>query len=88
MVCELTIKDGKFVYDLNAMSGNPWNQPPTPADKEARRWTTLKNQGFGESHWKPREASLYSTTGGLTRCRRTSCRRCSRVRRTRSIRSG
>ena len=29
MVCELTIKDGKFVYDLNAMSGNPWNQPPT-----------------------------------------------------------
>jgi dihydroorotase len=53
MVCELTIKDGKFVYDLNAMSGNPWNQPPTPADKQWQRWTTLKNQGFGESHWKP-----------------------------------
>ena len=54
MVCELTIKDGKFVYDLNAMSGNPWNQPPTLADKDAKRWTTLKTQGFGESHWKPR----------------------------------
>jgi dihydroorotase len=54
MVCELTIKDGKFVYDLNAMTGNPWNQPPTAADKYASRWTTLKNQGFGESHWKPR----------------------------------
>jgi hypothetical protein len=53
-VCELTIKDGKFVYDLNAMSGNPWNEPPTLADKEAKRWTTLKTQGFGESHWKPR----------------------------------
>src|ERR1700722_260113 len=54
MVCELTIKDGKFVYDLNAMSGNPWNEPPTLADKDAKRWTTLKTQGFGESHWKPR----------------------------------
>jgi dihydroorotase len=54
MVCELTIKDGKFVYDLNAMSGNPWNQAPTLADKQANRWTTLKTQGFGESHWKPR----------------------------------
>lgn len=54
MVCELTIKDGKFVYDLNAMSGNPWNQPPTAADKQSKRWTTLRNQGFGESHWKPR----------------------------------
>jgi dihydroorotase len=54
MVCELTIKDGKFVYDLDAMSGNPWNQRPTLADKYSSRWTTLKTQGFGESHWKPR----------------------------------
>src|SRR5260370_36461660 len=54
MGCELTIKDGKFVYDLNAMSGNRWNQPPTLADKDAKRWTTLKTLGFGESHWKPR----------------------------------
>jgi hypothetical protein len=27
---------GKFVYDLNAMSGNPWNHPPTLADKDAK----------------------------------------------------
>jgi len=53
MVCELTIKDGKFVYDLNAMTGNPWNQPPPESDKQSNRWTTLKNQGFGESHWRP-----------------------------------
>jgi dihydroorotase len=53
MICELTIKDGKFVYDFNAMSGNPWNQPPPASDKEAARWTTLKTQGFGESHWRP-----------------------------------
>ncbi len=55
LVCELTIKDGKFVYDLNARTGNPWNAPPTAADKQAARWTTLKIQGFGESHWKPHE---------------------------------
>ncbi len=53
MVCELTIKDGKFVYDLNAMTGNPWNAPPSASDKEAARWTTLRTQGFGYSHWRP-----------------------------------
>jgi dihydroorotase len=55
LVCELTIKDGKFVYDLDAMSGNPWNQKPPESDKQAARWTTLKTQGFGESHWTPRQ---------------------------------
>jgi len=55
LICELTIKDGRFVYDLNALTGNPWNAPPTPADKESARWTTLKIQGFGESHWRPHD---------------------------------
>ncbi len=30
LICELTIKDGKVVYDLNGISADLWNQPPSP----------------------------------------------------------
>jgi dihydroorotase len=50
---ELTIKDGKVVYDLNALTGEPWNQPPSQAVRQAKRWTKLRAQGFGASHWRP-----------------------------------
>lgn len=50
---ELTIKDGKVVYDLNALTGEPWDQPPSPAVRQAKRWTKLRGQGFGASHWRP-----------------------------------
>jgi dihydroorotase len=41
LVCELTIKDGKVVYDLNGISANLWNAAPDPHAKEASRWTTF-----------------------------------------------
>ena len=47
MNCELTIKDGKFVYDLNARSSDPWDQPPTAATKQANKWTKLRVTAFG-----------------------------------------
>ncbi len=47
MTCELTIKDGKFVYDLNARSSDPWDHPPTDAAKQATKWTTLRLVTFG-----------------------------------------
>ncbi|WP_233581477.1 amidohydrolase/deacetylase family metallohydrolase [Acidipila sp. EB88] len=37
--CELTIHDGKVVYDLNGMSSDTWHQAPTSDYKQARRWT-------------------------------------------------
>lgn len=40
--CELTVKDGKFVYDLNGRSAPPWDQPPGPAEKQAKKWTALR----------------------------------------------
>jgi dihydroorotase len=40
--CELTIKDGKFVYDLNGLSADPWQLPPSAAAKEAKKWTSLR----------------------------------------------
>jgi dihydroorotase len=33
LICELTIKDGKIVYDLNGISADLWNQPPGPHAK-------------------------------------------------------
>jgi dihydroorotase len=41
LICELTIKDGKIVYDLNGISANLWTAPPGPHDAEAYRWTTF-----------------------------------------------
>ncbi len=41
LVAELTIKDGKIVYDLNGMEAKLWNEPPDPNAKYASRWTTF-----------------------------------------------
>ncbi|WP_263383803.1 amidohydrolase/deacetylase family metallohydrolase [Granulicella arctica] len=39
--CELTIKDGKIVYDLNGMSADLWTAKPGPNDAEAYRWSSF-----------------------------------------------
>jgi dihydroorotase len=41
LICELTIKDGKIVYDLNGISADLWTAPPSPHAAEAYRWTTF-----------------------------------------------
>jgi dihydroorotase len=41
LVAELTIKDGKIVYDLNGMEAKLWNEPLDPDAKYASRWTTF-----------------------------------------------
>ncbi len=38
LLCELTIKDGKIVYDLNGISTDLWTAPPSPHDAEASRF--------------------------------------------------
>lgn len=43
--CELTLMGGKFVYDLNGRAGQPWDQPPTPATLQAKKWTLLRIPG-------------------------------------------
>jgi len=40
LICELTIHNGKVVYDLNGMTADPWNGPRiSPA--QAKRFTTM-----------------------------------------------
>jgi dihydroorotase len=41
LICEMTIKDGKIVYDLNGISTDLWNAPPDPHAADASRWTTF-----------------------------------------------
>jgi dihydroorotase len=41
LLCELTIKDGRIVYDLNGISANLWTAPPDPHADDARKWTTF-----------------------------------------------
>jgi len=43
--CELTIKDGKFVYDLNGRAAPAWDEPLSEATKEGKKWTSLRIPG-------------------------------------------
>ena len=50
LVCELTLKDGKVVYDLNGISADMWDAKQHSADeKQSRRWTTFNERPFGAS---------------------------------------
>ncbi len=41
LICDLTVKDGKVVYDLDGITGDPWDAPPTAASNQARKWSAL-----------------------------------------------
>jgi dihydroorotase len=41
LTCELTIKNGKIVYDLNGISATLWTAKSDLNEKEAYRWTTF-----------------------------------------------
>jgi dihydroorotase len=42
LTCELTIKDGKVVYDLNGITAKLWNAKSDPHDEEAYRWSSFE----------------------------------------------
>ena len=41
LVAELTIKDGKIVYDLNGVESQPWTSSPQSPEDHQSRWTTF-----------------------------------------------
>jgi dihydroorotase len=50
LICELTLRDGKVVYDLNGISADMWDAKTHSADEsQARRWTTFNERPFGAS---------------------------------------
>jgi dihydroorotase len=44
LLCEITIKDGRIVYDLNGMGANRWDGPADPNANEAWHWTTFAHR--------------------------------------------
>jgi dihydroorotase len=50
LACELTLRDGKVVYDLNGISADMWDAKTHSADEsQSRRWTTFNERPFGAS---------------------------------------
>jgi len=48
--CELTLKDGKVVYDLNGISADKWDAKEHSADqRQSRRWTTFNERPIDAS---------------------------------------
>jgi dihydroorotase len=51
LVCELTLRNGKVVYDFNGISADMWDAKEHSADeRQASRWTTFTERPFGASH--------------------------------------
>ena len=58
LVCELTLRDGKVVYDLNGISADMWDAKQHSADeKQARRWTTFNERPYGAARGRRFPAS-------------------------------
>jgi dihydroorotase len=47
LICQLTVRAGKVVYDLNGISSDMWDGQPTSDIKQAKRWTTFTERPFG-----------------------------------------
>jgi dihydroorotase len=41
LVCQMTVRAGRVVYDLNGISSDLWNVPSTSDDHLARKWTAF-----------------------------------------------
>jgi len=41
LTTEITVKDGKIVYDLNGMEALKWDAPADPNAAYAHKWTTF-----------------------------------------------
>ena len=47
LTCELTVHNGKVVYDLNGLTSESWNQPPTRDASQSKKWTTMNTRASG-----------------------------------------
>jgi dihydroorotase len=48
LVCELTLRNGKVVYDLNGISADAWDAASHSGDvHQASRWTTFNERPYG-----------------------------------------
>jgi dihydroorotase len=56
LICELTLRDGKVVYDLNGISMDLWNDLHPSSDAQtAGHWTTFRPRPPRREQLTPRE---------------------------------
>ena len=49
LICQLTVRAGKVVYDLNGISADLWDGSSTSDINQAKRWTSLPVRPAGQS---------------------------------------
>ena len=49
LVCQLTVRSGKIVYDLNGISMDMWNETPSSDPHLSSHWTTFRLRAFGNA---------------------------------------
>jgi dihydroorotase len=50
LVCQLTLRDGKVVYDLNGISADAWDAKEHSADvRQKDRWTTFNERPISKN---------------------------------------
>ncbi|MEO6909591.1 MAG: amidohydrolase/deacetylase family metallohydrolase [Edaphobacter sp.] len=54
LICQLTLRDGKIVYDLNGISMDPWNAQPSSDLRLASHWTVLRPRAYRPDQLTPR----------------------------------
>jgi dihydroorotase len=53
LACQLTVRAGKIVYDLNGISSDPWNGPATSDYRLAGHWTTQATRDEKKMDYPP-----------------------------------
>lgn len=57
LLCQLTVRAGKVVYDLNGLSADPWNAPLSHDTQSAKRWTTFTERPSRDNYFDPAAGS-------------------------------
>jgi dihydroorotase len=57
LLCQLTVRAGKVVYDLNGISADPWDAASFPDEQNANRWTTFTERPSSHDEWHPNKSA-------------------------------
>lgn len=58
LICQLTVRAGKVVYDLNGISADLWNVQPTSDVNQSKRWTSFGTRPYDAAHKFPQSVPV------------------------------
>jgi dihydroorotase len=59
LICQMTVRAGKVVYDLNGISADLWDAKPSSDERLASRWTAFSERASRNAHPKASTASSH-----------------------------